>query len=59
MERGFLSKEERRRCFIIASVTRMRKSRKICEAILTGRLLPQTGRSQSNEPQSQSQSMTF
>ena len=50
MERGFLSKEERRRCFIIASVTRMRKSRKISEAILTGRLLPQTGRSQSNEP---------
>ena len=31
-------------------VTKMRKSRKICEAILTGRLLPETGRSQSNEP---------
>ena len=31
-------------------VTRMRKIIKICEANLTCRLLPETGRSQSNEP---------
>ena len=31
-------------------VTRMRKIIKICEANLTSRLLPLTGRSQSNEP---------
>ena len=31
-------------------VTRMRKITKICEANLTSRLLPETGRSQSNEP---------
>ena len=35
---------------LFLKVTRMRKIIKICEANLTSRLLPETGRSQSNEP---------
>ena len=35
---------------LFLQVTRMRKARKICEANLTSRLLPETGQSQSNEP---------
>ena len=35
---------------LFLQVTRMRKIIKICEANLTSRLLPLTGRSQSNEP---------
>ena len=35
---------------LFLQVTRIRKIRKICEANLTSRLLPKTGRSQSNEP---------
>ena len=49
MVSGFLSKEGGRRCFILAS-DQNKKEQKICEAILTRRLLPVTGRSQSNEP---------
>ena len=37
-------------CRLFLQVTRMRKILKICQANLTGRLLPETGRSQSNEP---------
>ena len=37
-------------------VTKIRKSRKICEAILSSRLMPETGRSQSNEPWNTKQS---
>ena len=35
---------------LFLQLTRMRKIIKICEANLTSRLLPLTGRSQSNEP---------
>ena len=35
---------------LFLQVTRMRKIRKICEANLTSQLLPETGRSQNNEP---------
>ena len=35
---------------LFLQVTRMRNIIKICEANLTSRLLPETGRSQSNEP---------
>jgi len=35
---------------LFLQVTRIRKIIKICEANLTSRLLPETGRSQSNEP---------
>ena len=35
---------------LFLQVTRIRKIGKICEANLTSPLLPETGRSQSNEP---------
>ena len=35
---------------LFLQVTRMRKILKICKANLTSRILPETGRSQSNEP---------
>ena len=46
----FLSKEGCRRWFILASDKNRKDHNWICEANLTSRLLPETGRSQSNEP---------
>ena len=49
-EIAMVSTEEEADVALFLQVTRMRKIIKICEANLTSRLLPETGRSQSNEP---------
>ena len=56
MVSGILSKEGGRRCFILAS-DKNKKDQKICEANFTSRLLPETGRSQSNALETRNKQM--